>query len=144
MKIRFSLRWQILAWFFVNLAVIGAALFFSLRAQFRVGIDSLLAGPTGVRLDALAQPLAAELRGLPDDQWSTAFARATETWRAHGVHAALVRNDGHSVAGEIAMIPAEVTRVIDAYDSRKRNSPPGGIGGPPPNRGRGAAARIAG
>ena len=40
-------RWKILAWFFVNLAVIGFALFYFLRGQFRAGIDSLLAGPTG-------------------------------------------------------------------------------------------------
>ncbi len=77
MKISFSLRWQILAWFFVNLAVIGAALFFSLREQFRVGIDSLLAGPTGARIEAIAQPLAAQLRGLPEAQWSAALERAT-------------------------------------------------------------------
>ena len=56
-----KLRWKILAWFFVNLAVIGAVLFYFVRAQFRVGIDSLLAGPTGARLDGIAQPFAPRL-----------------------------------------------------------------------------------
>ncbi len=85
MKTSFSLRWKILAWFFVNLAVTGFAVFYFLRGQFRVGIDSLLAGPTGARLDAIAQPLAAELRALPEEKWGAALGRATAQWRARGV-----------------------------------------------------------
>ena len=133
----FSLRWKILAWFFVNLAVIGFAIFYFLRGQFRVGIDSLLAGPTGARLDAIAQPLGSELRALPEAEWSAALGRATAQWRARGVKAALVRNDGRFVTGDIAAVPAEVKRAVDAYDSRRRNSAPGRFGGRPPSRGDG-------
>ena len=67
----YSLRWKILAWFFVNLAVLGGVLFLFLRVQFHVGIDSLLAGPTSDRLETIARPLAAELRQHPAKEWAS-------------------------------------------------------------------------
>ena len=42
---KLSLRWKILAWAFVNLALIAAGVFWFLRTQFSLGIHSLLAGP---------------------------------------------------------------------------------------------------
>ncbi len=81
----FSLRWKILAWFFVNLLVLGALLFLFLRVQFRVGIGSLLAGPTSDRLETVARPLVDELRGLPESDWGGALARAAAVWRGRGL-----------------------------------------------------------
>ncbi len=104
----FSLRWKILGWFFLNLALIGGAVFLLLRAQFRFGVNSLLAGPTGDRLEAIAAPLAAELRRLPsDDDWNSALARATAVWRERGVRAALVRGADRLVAGDALKSRAE-------------------------------------
>ncbi|MDB6133776.1 MAG: molecular chaperone Hsp90 [Verrucomicrobiales bacterium] len=121
----FPLRWKILSWFFVNLALIALGIFLLFRAQFRVGIDSLLNGPTGDRLEALARPLAAELRATPDrSKWPAAFARATEGWRARGMQAALMRNDGVLLAGEVPALPVEIRQAIENFDRRKR----GGFG----------------
>ncbi|RYD37745.1 MAG: HAMP domain-containing histidine kinase [Verrucomicrobiaceae bacterium] len=121
----FPLRWKILSWFFVNLALIVLGIFLLFRAQFRVGIDSLLNGPTGDRLEALARPLAVELRTTPDrSKWPAVFERATEGWRARGLQAALIRNDGVLLTGEVPALPAEIRQAIENFDRRKR----GGFG----------------
>ncbi|MES2706930.1 MAG: HAMP domain-containing sensor histidine kinase [Verrucomicrobiota bacterium] len=122
MPASFPLRWKILSWFFVNLALIALGVFLLFRAQFRVGIDSLLNGPTGDRLEALARPLAAELRTLPPAEWPAAFDRATAGWRARGLEAALMRNDGLLIAGEVPPLPPEIRQVLENFDRRKRAS----------------------
>ena len=53
MKLRFPLLPKILAWFFLNLVVLGAGFFFVLKVQFRFGLDSLLAGRVGERIQAV-------------------------------------------------------------------------------------------
>jgi two-component system, OmpR family, sensor histidine kinase CpxA len=138
MKRGLSLRWKILAWFFVNLALIGGGIALFLRAQFLVGIESLLAGPTGARLDAIAIPLASELRNLSEDEWAGVLDRVVGDWRARGVKAALFRNDARCVAGDFSELPAEVRTLLAAHDSKMRG--PGGPGGggrgrPPGERG---------
>src|SRR3954451_22371146 len=96
MNVSFPLRWKILAWFFVNLAVLGLVIVGFARAQFRFGVDSLLAGRAGERLEAIAVPLTAELSRLPPEKWAAAIDRHTA---AYGVRAAAFRNDGGFVAG---------------------------------------------
>lgn len=126
-----SLRWKILGWFFVNLAVVAAVLFGFLRAQFGLGIDSLLAGPTGDRLEAIARPLAAELRRLPPGTgWNEALTRAVGPYLQNGetLRAGIVGTDGEVLAGDLPAMPPEVRRVA--------SRPPGGGGdghGPPPD-----------
>ena len=120
-----SLRWKILAWFFVNLAVLGGALFLFLRVQFHVGINSLLAGSTNDRLEAIARPLAEELRQQPEAQWGAALDRAVAAWRARGLRAALYREHGRYVAGDFSTLPPEVSQTMEQHAHR-------GPGGPPP------------
>ena len=143
----FSLRWKILAWFFVNLAVLGAGLFLFLRAQFHVGINSLLSGPTDGRLEAIARPLAADLRQQPVGEWNAVLDSAVAQWRAKGVRAALYRNDGDFLAGDFRTLPAEVRQQLGQREHRPPGMPPGGRdprrreghgppgphGGPPPD-----------
>lgn len=124
-----SLRWKILGWFFLNLALIGGAVFLLLRAQFRFGVNTLLAGPTGDRLEAIAAPLAAELRRLSSEgEWNDALTRATALWRERGVRAVLIRGDGQTVAGEALKLPAEVRAEI-RRDARRPPRPPRGQSG---------------
>ena len=82
MKAVFSLRWKILAWFCVNLALLAGGIFLFQRLQFHTG--SLLSGPTSARLEAIAFPLAADLQKLPPAQWSAAFDRAAAARRVRG------------------------------------------------------------
>ncbi len=128
----FSLRWKILAWFFVNLLVLGGILFFFLRVQFRVGIGSLLAGPTSDRLEAIAEPLLAELRSLPVENWNDALETATVAWRARGLSVGLFRGDGSYVAGDLRDVPTKVTATIQQHERRNHGGmlPPGSSGHP--------------
>ena len=126
-----SLRWKILAWFFVNLAVIGLAVCGFLLVQFRLGMNSLIAGSTDDRLEAIAQPLANNLRRLPSEQWNAALNQAVAVWRERGVQAAIFRNDGTFVAGDISALPAEVKQEIARQDTRRHPRPPGPGGRPP-------------
>lgn len=123
----FSLRWKILAWFFVNLLVIGGVLFVFLSAEFHVGINSLLAGPTNERLESIARPLATELRTLPAAQWNSSLTRALLSWHERGLRAGLYRADGTYVAGDVGVLPAEVLKILGDQETR-RFHPHGGPG----------------
>lgn len=133
----FSLRWKILAWFFVNLLVLGGILFGFLRVQFRVGIGSLLAGPTSDRLEAIALPLAAELREQPVAEWDALLARAAVVWRARGLRVGLLWADGSYAAGDMRDVPTEVRETVRQHDHRNHGPPPAPGGGPPPGGERG-------
>ena len=147
----FSLRWKILAWFFVNLLVIGTILFGFLRAEFHVGINSLLAGPTNDRLEAIARPLVTELRTVPETRWNNALESAAAAWRGRGLRAGLYRNDGTYVAGDVPTPPKEVLALLDKHEPKRfgpgggRPGPGGGERrGPPPSGGRGGPSGGAG
>ena len=129
----FSLRWKILAWFFVNLLVLGGGLFVFFRVQFHVGVGSLLTGPTSDRLEAIAEPLAAELRGESLDQWRASLARATAFWRARGLHVGLFWDDGTLAVGDIRDLPAQVRDTIRQYERRNHGPGPRPGGFRPPD-----------
>ncbi len=133
----FSLRWKILAWFFVNLLVLGGILFGFLRVQFRVGISSLLAGSTSDRLEGIALPLAAELRDQPVAEWDASLEQAAVVWRARGLRVGLVWADGSYAAGDIHEVPTEVREAIRQHDLRTRGPVPSHHGGGPPPSGEG-------
>ncbi len=138
-RVIFSLRWKILAWFFVNLLVLGAVLFLFLRIQFRVGINSLLAGPTSDRLETVARPLVNELRALPESGWKAALDRAAATWRERGLRVALFHDDGTYAAGDFRELPAEVLQALIQHDQLNHGMRPQrgeGNGGPPPDHDR--------
>ncbi len=122
----YSLRWKILAWFFVNLAVLSGVLFLFLRVQFHVGIDSLLAGPTSDRLEAIARPLAAELRQHPSKEWTSVLDHELALWRARGLKAALYRANGQYLAGDFSNIPPEVRRTLSQHEHGPPGPPHGG------------------
>ena len=127
-----SLRWKILAWFFVNLAVVGLLVSGFLLVQFRIGMSSLIAGSTDDRLEAIAQPLAADLHRLPAAQWGAALDRAVAVWRQRGLKVALFRNNGEFVAGDIKTLPDGVRQELQRHEAQQRHGPPGRRGGPPP------------
>ena len=126
----FSLRWKILAWFFVNLLVLGGVLFAFLSAEFHVGINSLLAGPTNDRLEAVARPLAKELRTLPATQWNAALERGLVSWHERGLRAGLYRNNGAYLAGDVGTLPAAVLKTLAEHDTHRFGPPRVGHGPP--------------
>ena len=128
----FSLRWKILAWFFVNLLVLGGILFGFVRVQFHVGINSLLAGPTSDRLEAIARPLEAELRNEPMEKWGDSLDTAAAVWRARGLRVGLFWADGAYAAGDLHELPAEVKETIEQHERRNHGFRPPRRGGDRP------------
>ncbi len=119
-----SLRWKILGWFFVNVGVLAAGLFLFLRVQFHVGINSLLAGSTDDRLEAIARPLAGQLRQQPVSQWGATLAGAVSAWRNRGLQAALYDHGGNCLAGDARRLPPEVIDELLERDRRPAGPKP--------------------
>lgn len=120
MRLRFPLFAKILLWFFLNLAVLGAVLYGFFRLQFRGGLDLLLAGPAGDRIEAIGLAIASELRETPRNQWTEVLQRLSA---AHKIQFCLLRWDGTAVAGEPIALPAEVQKRLSQM-SPPRTPPP--------------------
>ena len=128
---RFPLSAKILLWFFVNLAFLGVAGWIFVRAQFRLGLDSLLAGPANERLQAMAEVVVVQLNDRPPAKWPAVLRSSADAYR---VQVALYRNDGQRLVGEIAEPPAEVIEKITAERKflPKSGSPEGWHDSSPP------------
>ncbi len=105
MKARFPLSAKILLWFFLNLLLLGLLAFLVLRVQLRFGLDLLIAGRGGERMQGFANVLAAELAARPREEWDEILRRFGE---GYGVQLALFRPDGGFLAGEKLDFPVEV------------------------------------
>ncbi len=117
-RVRFPISLKIVAWFFVNVAFLGVATWIFIRAQLGPGLDVLLAGPAGDRLQSMAQLVADELKDRPPGEWPAALARMKTAYR---VPVALFRNDGKMLAGEIATPPNEL---LARMSERPQRPPP--------------------
>ena len=128
MKIRFPLLPKILTWFFLNLVVLGAVFYVVLKVQFRFGLDSLLTGRVGERLQALSDVIADELKAKPVTGWDDVLK---SFGNAYKVQFALFRLDGTQLAGEKVTLPSAVSAKVT-----ERRGMGDGLGrGPPPGRG---------
>ncbi|MBU6402141.1 MAG: HAMP domain-containing histidine kinase [Verrucomicrobia bacterium] len=124
MRIRFPLYAKVLVWFFLNLLFLGLICYGFVKVQFRVGLDSLLMGRTGDRIQAVADIIAAELGASPASQWDEILQRFG---RAYQVTFLLLRSDGTPAAGAHVALPADVlSRVVF------RRGPPDFAGRGPP------------
>lgn len=127
-KTRLPLYSKILLGALFNLALLGLLAVVSLRTQFGLGLDGILAGPAGKRLEQLGDNLTATLRSLPEEAWDAELARQE---RELGIKVLLYSNDGRQMGGAATETPAElIPRLVD-----KRNA---GDMPPPPRPGRGA------
>lgn len=128
MKLRFPLLPKILAWFFLNLVVLGVALFFVLKIQFRFGLDSLLAGRVGERIQAVSDVMTGELKAKPLSGWEEVLKNFG---KAYKVQFFAFRRDGTQLAGESISLPEAVSAKI--AEGRGMGE---GLGrGPPQGRG---------
>ena len=118
----FPLPAKILACFFLNLiffAVVGA---FVAQGQFRFGLDSLLAGRSGERLQAMSEVVMSELNGHRPAEWPEILKRFAD---AYQVQIAALRNDGARLAGTIPDLPPKVlAKVLEGIADRGRPLPP--------------------
>ena len=128
MKLRFPLLPKILTWFFLNLVVLGAAFYFVLKVQFRFGLDSLLTGRVGDRVQAVSDVITDELKAKPVKDWDDLLKNFG---RAYKVQFAAFRRDGTQIAGEKVAVPPAVAAKI----SERRGMGEGLGRGPPPGHG---------
>ena len=143
MNLRFPLSAKILLWFFLNLALLGAAFYLFFRVQFNMGLDALLAGQAGERVDALSNIVCDELQ-------AAAVEERTEVLQyfgtSYGLRLMLVRPDGGLIAGEALAVPPEVRARLTAFGPPPLRPPrprrddeaalrEEGGGGPPPRGG---------
>lgn len=130
MKVRFPLYAQILLWFFLNLALLGAASYAFFRLEFHLGLDSLLAGQAGERITRLANQITYEVGTASPSDRKKVLRRFNESY---GVHFYLFRPDGGEVAGDEIILPGSVRARM--ADRTPRPGQPGPREGPPGNPG---------
>jgi len=103
--VRFPLYAKILLWFFLNLVLLAVGAWLFARAQIHLGLDSIVAGSAGERVQAVADVMAAELKTAKREDWNTVLARFSEGYHLKFY---LFRADGAQVGGESVTLPAEV------------------------------------
>ena len=120
MNLRFPLYARLLLWFFLNLLVLAVAFYLVFTLQFRVGLNSLLTGRVGERVQAVSEVISSELRGNPHAAWADILRRFNSAYR---MQFCLFRLDGTQVSGEPLQLPAEVlAKVVE------RRGPGDGMG----------------
>jgi len=127
MKLRLPLFAQVLAWFFLNLAMLAGVLYLVFHVQLRLGLDSLLAGRAGERLRAVSEVIVSELRDKPTAQWGEILSNFS---RAYRVEFYVFRNDGTPAGGPGVILPEDVAAKVT-----ERRMGDGMGRGPPPGRG---------
>ena len=96
MKRGMPLSVRILLWALLNLVLLAALGWGLFLGQFGMGLDTLLAGQAGDRLQGMADVLAGELARTPQAEWDTVLARNAA---AYELTLTVVRPDGKYWAG---------------------------------------------
>jgi len=124
-RVRFPLYAKIVCWFFLNLIFLGVAFYVFFKIQFRLGLDSLLAGKAGEHIEAVSEVISDELGQATRSDWDKLLKRFSA---AYQVQFYLFRNDGTQQAGETIELPGPVrARLVEGRGPR-----PGPPGLPPP------------
>ncbi len=136
---RLPLYSKILLWFFLNLLIVGGAIYGLFIYQFRAGPEVLLSGPAGERVRAVGQVITDELNSQPSKEWTGTLNRFGE---AYHVRFLLYRNDAGQLAGESTTLPEPVARKVFTPGPRREGRPPrDAFSEPPPGASRGAPGR---
>jgi two-component system sensor histidine kinase CpxA len=124
-RLRLSLYAKILLWFLVNLVVVAALVGFYVRVTFKTGLDWLLSGPPGARIELVASYLQSQLVIRPQSEWPSVvegfgdyILHPREGWEPvlrsmrvdDSVSFALFGSDGQQVLGHALEVPHEVRR----------------------------------
>src|SRR5579859_7961938 len=104
MKMKFPLYAKILFWFFLNVVFLGAVFLFVARGQLHFGLDALISGPAGGRLQDVTRLISEELRVLPQSEWNGVLQRSSDVYH---VQFYLFHN-GDQLAGATVTLPREV------------------------------------
>src|ERR1700729_546793 len=69
--VKIPLYAKILLWFFLNVIFLGVIFGIVAHGQFNFGLEALMAGPAGQRMQAVTQTLTGELRSRPRTEWNS-------------------------------------------------------------------------
>jgi two-component system, OmpR family, sensor histidine kinase CpxA len=130
----FNLYARILLWLLVNVLVLGGGFWIVLQWQFREGMQGVLGGIVGDRLQNIGREIHGQISAKPRAEWNQLFA---EFGARHGVQAALVTLPDRIIAGARIELPDEMKRVLqDMHPELTRRPPPraGQDDRPPPHR----------
>lgn len=109
MKPGLPLYGQILGWFFLNLAVLGLVSFLFVRMELGLGLDSLLSGAAGDRIQGVSTLIARELSEGGRERWDALLRKFSD---AYGIEFTLFLNDASQLAGSPTDLPAAVRQKI--------------------------------
>lgn len=120
--LKLPLYGKILLWFLVNLFVLAGLGVWFMAAQFRLGLDWMLAGPGGERLEQLGATLTADLRQHPESEWAETLLQHE---RDLGLTLSLFGSDGLQKTGTPVDVPSEVlSKLIDKRRAEEMPPPP--------------------
>ena len=112
MNLRFPLSAKILLWFFLNLLLLGLAFYVFFDVQFRMGLDPLLMGQAGDRIDALSNVIFDELRAASVEEHTEILEYFGLDY---GVQIMLVRPDGGLIAGKGPQLAPEARSRLASF-----------------------------
>ena len=96
---------KILAWFFLNLAVLAAVCILLFNAQFRFDLNWVFESNARQRVEAMRALIVGELNTTPPDDWGGVLERYRD---AYGLHFSLFEPNGEYLIGPVTELPAEV------------------------------------
>ncbi len=122
-RIAFPLPAKIAVCFFANLILLAGVALYVARGQFRFGLDSLLTGSSGQRVQGMAALIISELHASKRTEWPAILGRHAE---ANRIQIAAMQNDGVRIAGTIADLPPPVLKKLaeGSVDPRPRPQSP--------------------
>jgi two-component system sensor histidine kinase CpxA len=110
-RLRIPIYAKVLLWFVINLLLLATLAYGFMRIQFRLSLDWMLAGPTGVRIEQIANALSDELARTPEADWPFVLERHDIL---RGIHFTLFSSDGRQLLGKAVDVPKDVrVRLID-------------------------------
>ncbi len=109
MKTRFPLFTRLLLWFFLNLLVLLAALWLTLRIEFGPQYHGFLPDTSRPQTQAMAEVLIGDLAKTPRDHWNDVLARLGSAYR---MQFALFDGNATPIAGASIDLPPEARTMI--------------------------------
>ena len=116
MRVRLPLSVKILGWFFLNLVLLAGIGFLFAQQKLRFGLDSLIAGPAGDRVRAVAVLVIQGLNETPRQQWDSALEKFSGEYHLRFF---LFAEEGREIAGARVNLPAEVAARLRESGDRK-------------------------
>ena len=123
MKLRAPLYAKISGWLLANLLLVALLLAVFVEVQYHLGLDSLLAGRAGDRMEAVAGVIATELRASEPDKWAAILTPFSESYQ---VRFSLHLDDGTHLTGDETELPPPVRAKLREAAPRHEPHPPHG------------------